>query len=122
MRADQIKNVRRKRRSMRVRTELRRVTEKPRLSVHRSLKHISAQIIDDASGRTLAHVTSTGKAIAGELSGKTKTQRAALVGAELARRAKEKGIEAVVFDRGYARYHGRVKALAEAAREGGLKF
>jgi large subunit ribosomal protein L18 len=94
----------------------------PRLSVHRSLKHISAQIIDDAKGLTLAHVTSTGKGIAADMRGKTKTQRAAVVGAELARRAKEKGIEAVVFDRGFARFHGRVKALAEAAREGGLKF
>jgi large subunit ribosomal protein L18 len=122
MRANQIKNVRRERRSKRVRTHLRRVSDLPRLSVSRSVKHISAQIIDDANGRTLAHVTSTGKGIAAEMRGKTKTQRAAVVGAEIARRAKEKGIESVVFDRGFARFHGRVKALAEAAREGGLKF
>lgn len=122
MRTDQIKNIRRERRSKRVRTQLRRVSDLPRLSVHRSVKHISAQIIDDAGGRTLAHVTSTGKEIAAEMRGKTKTQRAAAIGAEIARRAKEKGIEAVVFDRGFARYHGRVKALADAARAGGLKF
>ena len=122
MRADQIKNVRRGRRSERVRTKLRRISDKPRLSIHRSLKHISAQIIDDVGGRTLAHVTSTGKEIAATLKGKTKTQRAAAIGAEIARQAKEKGIEAVVFDRGFTRFHGRVKALADAAREGGLKF
>ena len=122
MRANQIKNVRRARRTKRIRTQLRRVSDLPRLSVHRSVKHISAQIIDDAGGRTLAHVTTTGKEIAATLKGKTKTQRAALIGTEIARQAKEKGIEAVVFDRGFARYHGRVKALADAAREGGLKF
>jgi large subunit ribosomal protein L18 len=122
MRTDQIKNVRRARRSKRVRTQLRRVSDLPRLSIHRSLKHISAQIIDDVGGRTLAHVTTTGKEIADTLKGKTKTQRAAAIGAEIARRAKEQGIQAVVFDRGFARYHGRVKALADAAREGGLKF
>lgn len=122
MRSNQIKNVRRARRTKRVRTQLRRVSDLPRLSVHRSVKHISAQIIDDAGGRTIAHVTSTGKEIADAMKGKTKTQRAAVIGTEIARRAKEKGIEAVVFDRGFARYHGRVKALADAAREGGLKF
>jgi len=122
MRTNQIKNIRRERRSKRVRTQLRRISDLPRLSVHRSLKHITAQIIDDAGGKTLAHVTSTGKEIAADLRGKTKTQRAAVIGAEIARQAKEKGIEAVVFDRGFARYHGRVKALADAARAGGLKF
>ena len=122
MRTNQIKNVRRERRTKRVRTQLRRVSDLPRLSVHRSVKHITAQIIDDAGGRTIAHVTSTGKEIAAALKGKTKTQRAAVIGTEIARQAKEKGIEAVVFDRGFARYHGRVKALADAAREGGLKF
>lgn len=122
MRSTQIKNVRRERRSMRVRAQLRRLSELPRLSVHRSVKHISAQIIDDAGGRTLVHATSTGKEIAAALKGKTKTQRAAVIGTEIAKLAKEKGIEKVVFDRGFTRYHGRVKALADAAREGGLKF
>ena len=122
MRANLIKNIRRERRSLRVRTQLRRVSELPRLSVSRSLKHIAAQVIDDASGRTLAHVTSTAKDLAGELRGKTKTQRAAVIGAEIAKKAREKGVEAVVFDRGFTRFHGRVKALADAARTGGLKF
>jgi large subunit ribosomal protein L18 len=122
MHALSIKNIRRTRRSLAVRSRLRRNSSLPRLSVARSLKHISAQIIDDVSGKTLAAATSTAKSLAPELTGKTKSQRAAVVGAELARKAREAGIEAVVFDRGFARFHGRVKALAEAAREGGLKF
>jgi large subunit ribosomal protein L18 len=92
-----------------------------RLSVHRSAKHIYAQVID-AGGRTLCGTGSTGKALAGQMTGKTKTERAVLIGKEIARMAKEKGIEAVVFDRGSCRYHGRVKALADAARAEGLKF
>lgn len=95
---------------------------RPRLSVHRSSKHISAQVIDDVGGRTLAAASSTAKSLAGDLGGKTKSERAAVVGREIARKALAAGVEAVVFDRGAARYHGRVKALAEAAREGGLKF
>ena len=107
---------------MSVRSKLRRHTSAPRLCVSRSLKHISAQIVDDQTGRTLAHATSTAKSLTGDLAGKTKTQRAAVIGAEIARKAKEAGIEKVVFDRGYARFHGRIKALAEAARSGGLAF
>jgi large subunit ribosomal protein L18 len=122
MRATYIKNMRRDRRALAVRSRLRQNSSLPRLSVARSLKHISAQIIDDASGRTLAAVTSTAKALAPQLSGKTKSERAAIVGAELARKALEAGVQAVVFDRGFMRFHGRVKALAEAARQGGLKF
>ena|SRR5688572_9306944 len=122
MRATKIKQVRRERRQLSVRANIRRTAVVPRLSVFRSLKHISAQVIDDRTGRTLAAATSTTKALAGELTGKTKTQRAAIVGAELARRAREAGVTAVVFDRGFTRYHGRVKALADAARAGGLQF
>ena len=122
MRATYIKNVRRERRTLATRARLRRDSSLPRLSVSRSLKHIAAQVIDDSSGRTLAHATSTSKELVGQLAGKTKTQRASIVGAEIARRAREAGVEAVVFDRGHTRYHGRVKALADAAREGGLKF
>jgi large subunit ribosomal protein L18 len=122
MKSIYIKQKRRERRALSVRTHLRRTTSLPRLSVSRSSKHIAAQIIDDAKGRTLAHVTSTAKAMSDSLKGKTKTDRAKVVGAEIARKAKEKGIEVVVFDRGHTRYHGRVKALADAAREGGLKF
>ena len=79
-------------------------------------------MIDDAQGKTLVAATTTSKAMADELAGKTKTQRAAVVGAELARRAKEAGVEKVTFDRGHCKYHGRVKAFADAAREAGLKF
>ena len=122
MKAVKQKSGRRNRRKQGVRARLRRESTRPRLSVHRSLKHISAQVIDDVTGRTLCAVTSTSKAMTSELAGKTKTERAALIGAELARRAKEKGVETVVFDRGSARFHGRVKALADAAREGGLQF
>lgn len=122
MKAAKFKQQGRTRRKQSVRTRIRLRSDRPRLSVSRSLKHISAQVIDDASGRTLCAATTTAKALASELAGKSKTQRAALIGAEIARRAKEAGVETVVFDRGAARYHGRIKALAEAAREGGLKF
>ena len=122
MRATLIKNKRRERRALRGRSHIRRVSTLPRLCVSRSLKHISAQIIDDQSGRTLVQSTTTAKSLAADLKGKTKSQRAAVIGAEIAKKAIEQGVQAVVFDRGFARYHGRVKALAEAARAGGLKF
>lgn len=117
-----LKNKRRLRRRNHVRTRIRRQPGVLRLSVFRSSKHIYGQVIDDANGRTLAHVASTSRALRDELAGKTKSEQAAILGAELARRAKEAGVDAVVFDRGHAKYHGRVKAFAEAAREGGLKF
>ena len=111
------------RRKHHVRSMLGRSASRPRLSVFRSSKHISAQVIDDINGRTLCAVSSTAKSLSGgEMAGKTKSERAAVVGREIARKALEAGVETVVFDRGAARYHGRVKALAEAAREGGLKF
>ena len=116
------KNRRRLRRRNSVRSRIRRDTTLPRLSVHRSLKHFYGQIIDDASGRTLAHVASTARPLRDELTGKNKSEQARVLGAELARRAKEVGVERVVLDRGHAKYHGRVKAFADAAREGGLKF
>jgi len=122
MRMAMVKSARRRRRTMRVRATLRRTASLPRLSVFRSLKHISAQVVDDATGRTLCAASSTAKSMAPELTGKTKTERAVRIGAEIARKAREAGIEAVVFDRGPFRFHGRVKALADAAREGGLKF
>jgi len=118
----QLKNSRALRRKRHVRRHIRQVSDLPRLSVHRTAKHISAQLIDDVAGRTLAHISSTAKAIQGDLSGKTKTERAKIIGAEIAKRALEAGVKQVVFDRGESRYHGRVKALAEAAREGGLKI
>ncbi len=122
MNAQQLKKVRHARRTLSTRSHLRQKSSLPRLSVFRSTKHISAQVIDDATGRTLAAATSTSKSLAGDMTGKTKSQRAAFLGAEIAKRAKAAGVETVVFDRGPCRYHGRVKALAEAAREAGLKF
>ena len=117
-----LKNARKKRRTRHVRRRIRRRSTAPRLSINRSSKHISAQVIDDVEGRTLCSVSSTAKSLAPTLEGKNKTEKAALIGAEIARRAKDAGVEAVIFDRGFAKYHGRIKALAEAAREGGLKF
>lgn len=122
MKALLLKNKQRLRRRRSVRRKLRQHTTLPRLSVNRTLKHFSAQIIDDAKGATLTSVSSTAKSLAGDLEGKTKSEKAAALGAELARRAKDAGIESVAFDRGHCRYHGRVKAFADAAREGGLKF
>ena len=109
------------RRRRRVRTALRaRAAGKARLSVHRSGKHIYAQVIDDAAGRTLAAASTLDK----DLRGKTGATRdgAAQVGRTLAERAKAAGVDRVVFDRGGFLFHGRVKALADAAREGGLEF
>lgn len=116
------KNVRRKRRRMSVRRRLRAAGPSVRLSIHRSSKHIYAQVVDDTKGLTLCAVGSSAKRFSADMSGKTKTERAAIIGKEIARLAKEKGVEEVVFDRGYCRFHGRVKALADAAREEGLKF
>ena len=117
-----LKQKRAQRRKNHVRRQIRQVSDLPRLSINRSCKHISAQLIDDRSGKTLLAVSSTAKALQDQLSGKTKTERAAIVGAEVGRRAKEAGVEQIVFDRGSSKFHGRVKALADAAREAGLKF
>ncbi len=105
------------RRHRRVRRRVVGTSERPRLVVFRSNRHIYAQIIDDVAGRTLAAATSM--ALAGEGDKRDGAKRA---GNELARRAKQAGVSAVVFDRGGYQYHGRVQALAEAAREGGLEF
>jgi large subunit ribosomal protein L18 len=111
----------RQRRKYHVRNRLMRDGAQVRLTVSRSSKHIYAQVVD-ATGRTLCGAGTTKKSLAGELVGKKKTERAAIVGKEIARLAKEKGVSAVVFDRGSHKFHGRVKALAEAARAEGLKF
>ena len=102
----------------RIREKVRGTTTRPRLSVYRSLAHVHAQLIDDAAGKTIAAASSL------ELKGEKakKSETAAKVGALIAQRAKEKGVESVVFDRGGALYHGRVKALADGARKAGLKF
>lgn len=116
--------VARKRRHIRVRKNLTGLSERPRLNVFRSLNHIYAQVIDDTKGVTLAAASSLDADIRGTevASGKGKTERASLVGKLVAERALEAGITQVVFDRGGYHYHGRVKALAEASREAGLKF
>lgn len=105
------------RRANRVRTLIRGTTERPRLSVHFSHKHISAQIIDDSKHKTLV-AASTVKL----KEGGTMTEKAAAVGQELAKKAKAKKIKKIAFDRGPKLYHGRVKALADAARKEGLEF
>ena len=107
------------RRAQRVRTKLRKVADgKARLSVTRSTKHISVQLIDDANGLTVAAASSLEK----DFKGGNKSEDASTVGKLIADRAKKAGVTDVVFDRGGYIFHGRVKALAEAAREGGLKF
>ena len=114
------KDYRRLRIKLRVRKVVSGTPERPRLSVFRSSKQIYAQLIDDQAGKTIAAASSGEKGIL-EQKG-TKTVKAKLVGQLIAERAKEQGIESVVFDRNGYLYHGRVKALADAAREGGLKF
>ncbi len=112
----------RRRKALRVRKRLRGTAERPRLSVARSLKNISCQVVDDERGPTLAAAAARGTALRDSLKGMNKTAAAEKVGAELATRAKKAGVGKVSFDRGARQYHGRVKALAEAAREGGLEF
>jgi large subunit ribosomal protein L18 len=112
----------RKRRHIRVRRKLAGTSERPRLNVFRSLKHIYAQVIDDVDGRTLASASTVDADLVTDMSGKTKKQQAAAVGKAVAERAMAAGVTQVVFDRGGYLYHGRIQALAEGAREGGLKF
>ncbi len=112
-----------KRRTMRTRARLQRLaSDRPRLSVFRSGKHIYAQIIDDKTGTTLASASSLDKDLKGSLKTGADSSAAAEVGKLVAKRAAEKGIGEVFFDRGGYKYHGRVKALADGAREGGLSF
>jgi large subunit ribosomal protein L18 len=112
---------RRSRIRMRIRKKISGTAEKPRLAVFRSNKQIYVQVVDDLKGVTLLSASSNEKDIAGK-TGIKKTEQAKLVGKVLAAKCKEKGIENVVFDRSGYKYHGRVKSLADAAREGGLKF
>ena len=117
-----IKNAKLKRRHLRVRGKVSGTAERPRLTVRRSLNHVNVQIVDDDSGRTLVQVSSTSKAFRGSGEGSAKMNRSEAVGSEVARLALEKGIKTVSFDRGGRLYHGRIKAVAEAARKGGLEF
>jgi large subunit ribosomal protein L18 len=115
IRKPQSRGDRRTIRHVRVRKKISGTDERPRLVVYRSLKHIYAQLVNDADGRTLLTVTDQG------IEGK-KLQKSAEVGRRVAARAKEAGVSRVVFDRAGYRYHGRVKAVADGAREGGLEF
>ena len=116
------KNVVRKRIHARIRKKIQGTPERPRLNIFRSLNHIYAQIIDDVHATTLVSASSLDKEIRATSKAGGNVAGAKTVGAELARRARAKGVESVVYDRGGYRYHGRVKVLAEAAREAGLKF
>lgn len=122
--AKQLKKKRalRERRQVRIRARVEGTAARPRLSVFRSLTNIYAQVIDDEAGRTLVSASTVDKEIVSQVDGKSKIEAAKIVGQALASRAKEAGISAVVFDRGGYKYHGRVAALAEGAREGGLSF
>ncbi|MBN9433175.1 MAG: 50S ribosomal protein L18 [Bosea sp.] len=116
-------NIQKDRRAARVRRALRKVAgERPRLSVHRSSEHIYAQVIDDAEGRTLAAASTLEKDLRSSLKTGADKAAAEAVGKLVAERAKAAGVTAVVFDRGPYLFHGRVKALADGAREGGLEF
>ena len=110
------------RRHARVRAKVEGTPQRPRLCVYRSLNHIYAQVINDVKGHTLIFASTLDPEIAGDTDGKVKKDKAKLVGNLLAKRALSKKIKQIVFDRGGYKYHGRVKALAEAARQGGLKF
>jgi large subunit ribosomal protein L18 len=112
----------RNRRHERIRRELHGTAERPRLNVFRSLQHIYAQVIDDEQGFTLVAASSLDPELREQLDGMNKSQQAARVGKLVAQRAVARGLKLVVFDRGGYPYHGRVKALADGAREGGLEF
>ncbi|MBV8082188.1 MAG: 50S ribosomal protein L18 [Candidatus Eremiobacteraeota bacterium] len=116
------RNALRLRRHGRIRKGMSGSTQRPRLSVFRSLHHIYAQLIDDTTGRTLAAASTREKAVADGLSSHSGLAAAERVGSIIAQRAKDKGVSAVVFDRGGYKYHGRIKALADAARGAGLEF
>ncbi len=112
----------RRRRHRRIRRKLAGTAERPRLNVFRSLDNIFAQVIDDETGHTIVSASTIDKQLRGQMDGKSKKEQAQIVGKVIAERAQEVDVTEVVFDRGGYIYHGRVKALADGAREGGLKF
>jgi len=118
----QKKTAARERRHRRVRGKVEGTAQRPRLNIFRSLDNIYAQVIDDVAGHTLASASTVDKEAAKQVEGKNKVEAAKIVGKLLGERAKSAGIDTVVFDRGGYRYHGRVAALAEGAREAGLEF
>jgi large subunit ribosomal protein L18 len=115
-----VKQLRRRRRVSSIRRRVQGHPSQPRLVVYRSLKHMYVQVIDDLAGKTLASASTRDRSLTADKTGNVEAAQA--VGKLIAERAKEQGISAVTFDRAGFRYHGRVKALADAAREGGLKF
>jgi large subunit ribosomal protein L18 len=112
----------REKRKNRIRRKVSGTADRPRLTVYKSLKHMYAQLVDDTTGKTLVSVGTTSKSLKGDVKEDDKTAAAKKVGAAIAKAAKAQGIEAVVFDRNGFDYHGRVAAVAAAAREAGLKF
>lgn len=122
MKAPKLRNIQRQRRQFRVRRHLRGTVERPRLSVHRSNKHLYCQIVDDASGRTLASASTRDRNLRDNIANGGNCDAARRIGQVIAERAVAAGIRQVKFDRGRFRYHGRVAQLAEGAREGGLQF
>jgi large subunit ribosomal protein L18 len=122
MNAMKEKRAKLERRHLRVRRKVQGTAERPRLAVHRTLKHMYVQVIDDIAGKTIASVSTIAKELRSKLKDAPNVTAAKAIGAEIAARAKAAGVKKVVFDRGGFRYHGRVKALADAARAGGLEF
>jgi len=120
--AEKTRSAARVRRHFRVRIKVVGTSECPRLNVFRSLMQIYAQVVDDTTGRTLASASTIDRELRAKMKGKKRTEQARLVGKIIAERAKSKGIKTVVFDRGGFKYSGRVKALADGARDGGLEF
>lgn len=120
--ANKSRSIARLRRHTRVRKSVTGTQERPRLNVFRSVTEIYAQVIDDQSGHTLVAASSVDNELRNKMEGLNKTEQAKLVGQTVAERAKNKGISSVVFDRGGFRYMGRIKALADGARESGLQF
>jgi len=114
--------VARKRRHVRVRRKVHGTAERPRLNVYRSLEHIYAQVIDDDAGHTLCSASTISNAVRSDWATLSKVEQAKAVGKAIAEHARAQGIEQVIFDRGGFPYHGRIKALAEGSREGGLVF
>jgi len=112
----------REKRKARIRKKVSGTTERPRLTVYKSLNHIYAQVVDDTTGRTVAAASTVGKGLRAETKDDAKTDAAKKVGAAVAKAALEKGVTQVVFDRNGFDYHGRIAAVAQAAREAGLKF
>ncbi len=122
MNTEQSRRAARLKRHRRVRTRVEGSSQRPRLSVFRSLHHLYAQVIDDAAGRTLAAASSGEAELRKRLKSTSSAEAAAAVGKSVAERARQRGIESVIFDRGGFPFHGRIKAVADAARAAGLKF